>query len=295
MRSAARLMTDSTSSILSKLSKSGFAHIEPSYYLGTLGTPYPQFDMKALQSSYKRLNLDPAPGNRYRAYTRYNWDTKQSKLVKDTDNNYFQSKKYNYADGGKIRVFDNIGEGFLNNPVIRYLLERNIALAQQSSVVNFADDLSVGLHQIRYRAEIQNTAYSSPIWLHKDDEPLVFVHLLSLTPNLLGGDNVLSQDAKSIDDIIRLTSPLETIVLTKKYLHAVTPMGSANDTPAYRDVLLVTFQNKPPTPELEEKEKAKKVRPPRPSSAGLFAVASSEPKKEEPATVYDVPAIHWAP
>ncbi|KAE9547475.1 hypothetical protein FO519_009314 [Halicephalobus sp. NKZ332] len=127
---------------------------------------------------------------------------------------------------------------------MREILKKDIEIARESGIVTFDDGLEMGLHQIRYTAKEGEPAYSSPLWLHRDDEPLVFVHLFNLTENSLGGDNLIASDHKTITNLIRLTSPLETLLLTKKPYHAVTPLGSGDENPAYRDILLVTFMNK---------------------------------------------------
>ena len=91
---------------------------------------------------------------------------------------------------------------------------------------------------------IKTFIFSSPLWLHRDDEPLVFVHLFNVSDNALGGDNLIATDFKTITHLIRLGNPLETLLLTKKPYHAVTPLGSADKNCAFRDILLVTFMNK---------------------------------------------------
>jgi hypothetical protein len=245
---ASRLMSSTSSiQILQALKKEGYAYVPASFY-----NPYPSaIYLNQIQNSYKYLSKDTnSAGNRYRAYSRFNWCTKNQMLVTATNNNYSQSIEYNLTDGGKIRKFDAISESFLNNPIIKYLLGKNLEIAKSDASIQFREDLVVGLHQIRYHAEINTPSYSSPTWLHRDDEPLVFVHLMNLTGNLLGGDNILATSASEIRKVLRLNEPLETIALHKKELHAVTPMGSTDERPAFRDVLLVTFHNQKSGPGL---------------------------------------------
>lgn len=257
MQSCARLIkTNTTQNILKQLQQNTFAHIQSKFYLDNY-----QDKLKSLQQSYTLLKSDPTAGNRLRAYSRFNWSPAQNTLLKNQDNGYFQSPEYNYADGGKIRRFEPICEKFLTNPLIESLLAQNIKIAKETDIVKFDQSLEIGLHQIRYKAFWDQPAYSSPMWLHRDDEPLVFVHLLNLTYNVVGGDNIIAPHAKEVDCVIRLNEPLETILLTKKKLHAVTPMGSSTADAAYRDILLVTFQNNPPRP----------LATPKASANGLFA------------------------
>uniref|UniRef100_A0A914DGS7 Uncharacterized protein n=1 Tax=Acrobeloides nanus TaxID=290746 RepID=A0A914DGS7_9BILA len=112
-----------------------------------------------MQSSYHFLPEDPTPGNRFRAYACYDFLPKDKTFLKRESNEYFQSKKYNYIDGGKIRKFHPICDQFLDNKLLKTLLAKDIALAQQLDVVNFDSTLELGLHQIRYAAKDTQPAY----------------------------------------------------------------------------------------------------------------------------------------
>lgn len=71
----------------------------------------------------------------------------------------------------------------------------------------------------------------------------MFLHFLYKTENTIGGDSVISRDGKTIDDIKNLDKFMDTLVLTRNFLHAVTPIGS-KESKAYRDILLVTVESK---------------------------------------------------
>lgn len=233
---------NTTRAILARLVDNGFDVIKPRYYLSKADNN----GLKQVLATFDKLEKDPAPGNRYRAYTRFYWDQANGSAIKDENNDYSQSPEYNYMDGGKIRKFAPICNEFLLNPVIQQLMANNIEIAKGSNIVNFDSSLEIGLHQIRYQAKSSEASYSSPPWLHRDDEPLVFVHLFRLSNNVIGGDNLIAESGKLINSVIRLRNPLETLLLTQKILHAVTPMGSSNSANSQRDILLVTFQNKKP-------------------------------------------------
>uniref|UniRef100_A0A914PD96 Prolyl 4-hydroxylase alpha subunit Fe(2+) 2OG dioxygenase domain-containing protein n=1 Tax=Panagrolaimus davidi TaxID=227884 RepID=A0A914PD96_9BILA len=229
---------DATCDALNQLNDDGFAYIKADFY----GIEQNCKNLKELKNTYETLSKDPSPGNRYRAYTCYEWIPNERNLKKQNSTQYFQSKEYNYIDGGNIRIFDPISSTFLENHILKDVIEKDIELAKKTGIINFDETFELGLHQIRYRAHGIEPAYSSPLWLHRDDEPLVFVHLFNLSENAIGGNNLIATTPKTITHIIQLKEPLETILLTKKYYHAVTPLGSANGDPAYRDILLVTFK-----------------------------------------------------
>jgi hypothetical protein len=83
--------------------------------------------------------------------------------------------------------------------------------------------------------------------LHKDDENVVFVHLINCSENIIGGDNVIATDAKHMERVIRLERTFDTLVVNHNKLHAVTPVGCRGTNPndvSTRDIILVTFQRK---------------------------------------------------
>lgn len=222
-----------------KLSRSGYAHIKRKFYLKKLDKK----QLKIVQNTYKNLENDTySDGNRQRAYTKLVWDVENNKAIKAENNNYSQSEDYNPKDGGKVRKFKDISLDYLNNPVVGKLVINNIEIAKNTDLVKFDPTLEIGLHQIRYRAKPNSPAYSSPMWLHKDDEPLVFVHLFNLSKNTLGGDNIIAYKNKPLN-VLRLAKPMETLVVNQAVYHAVTPMGTSNKKSSYRDILLVTFFN----------------------------------------------------
>ncbi|CAJ0952018.1 unnamed protein product, partial [Mesorhabditis belari] len=228
--------------VLDQLDTLGFAHIKPDFYYSTDDSESFS-NIETLQDTYSSLSRDSDPGNRHRAYASFQWSPLNNELIKKDSTDYFQAKEYNYIDGGKIRTFDPICPRYLKNSLLKSVVEKDIDLAKETGIIDFSSSVEIGLHQIRYVANGTEPAFSSPLWLHRDDEPLVFVHLFSLSENAIGGDNLIAKDVKTITHLIRLQKPLETLVLTKKPYHAVTPLGSSHGA-AFRDILLVTFMNK---------------------------------------------------
>ena len=71
----------------------------------------------------------------------------------------------------------------------------------------------------------------------------MFIHLLNLSANAIGGDSVIAQDAKSFERVIRLQDPLDTLCVIKTKFHAVTPVGLNSGLFGYRDIVLITFES----------------------------------------------------
>lgn len=196
------------------------------------------------QLDYFNLKDDPYGNCRSRAHSRYIKKAGESTYSLDKDNSYFQSKEYNYDDGGKIRSFESISNEFLDNKLIKDIIKFDSNLAFESELIDTTKDIVIGIHQVRYKATKNIPSFSSPIWLHKDDEPVVFLHLISLSNTAVGGDNLIAKTPKEVNEYISLKDPLETLVFGQKVYHAVTPLGTFSNTEAYRDILLVTFSYK---------------------------------------------------
>ncbi|ARV91356.1 2OG-Fe dioxygenase family protein [Bacillus thuringiensis] len=219
----------------------GYLHISNDYFLEN------QVDHTLLtkaQLDYYSLQEDLYGECRARAYSRYIKSADSSDYILDTSNDYFQSKEYNYDDGGKIRTFSSISKDFLDNSLIEKIVRFDSEFALNTNIIDQNKDLIIGLHQVRYKATKESPSFSSPIWLHKDDEPVVFLHLMNLSNTAVGGDNLIANSPREINKLISLKEPLETLVFGQKVFHAVTPLGTECNIESFRDILLVTFSYK---------------------------------------------------
>ncbi|MHB1947205.1 MAG: 2OG-Fe dioxygenase family protein [Gammaproteobacteria bacterium] len=186
-------------------------------------------------------NIKP-DGVRNRAYLKLIWNRALNKVTLAKNQNYFQSAGSNIVDGGKIRKFAVMDKHILDLPVMKNVIQANLKIIKDFPPLKDHQELVLGLHFIQYKANKYGASYSSPASLHRDDEPLVFVHLLNLTPNAWGGDNLIADlDTREITNVVRLEKPFETIVLTRDYYHAVTALG-AREGEARRDILLFTVE-----------------------------------------------------
>lgn len=195
---------------------------------------------------YPKLEPDPYSDEkiRFRSYQRFILSVKDNNLRIDKENSYQQTYDANDLDGGKVRIFPDIPKELINSNFIYEVLNKDIKIIKE----NFPhlldqNEIHIGVHPIRYKATSETPSYSSPIWLHKDDEPLVFLHFISKSENIIGGESILARNGRSIDKVLSLDKFMETIILTRNFFHAVTPIGSKNhNDSSYRDILLVTIE-----------------------------------------------------
>lgn len=217
--------------------KNGFAFISGDTYLTDAITT------QEWQAFEKQFNDSLAPdGVRSRSYLKLKWQRDSAAISVAENQNYFQSKHSNVDDGGKVRTFATIHSDILLSPVMKSILHQNTQFMLADEILRTHDELTLGIHFIRYAVCKPGASYSSPAGLHVDDEPLVFVHLVSLSSNALGGDNLIANlKDQEITHVIRLSNPLDTLCLTRSVYHSVTPLGSSNEI-AHRDVILFTVE-----------------------------------------------------
>lgn len=188
------------------------------------------------------LELDTSPGSRFRAYLKLYWNRNSNQVWVASDQRYYQSEAANSMDGGNFRDFKELDKSLLEDSVFAKVLHKNVAFIRQFEPLSHLDTLVLGVHFIRYSVSPgAAVSYSSPVWLHTDDEPLVFVHLIDLSSNAIGGDNVISGLDGKLRNVIKLEHFLDTLLLNRNVMHAVTPLGSV-DEQAHRDVILFTVE-----------------------------------------------------
>lgn len=181
-------------------------------------------------------------GPRNRAYLKLEWVRETQKISIAQNQCYFQSAERNKDDGGKSRQFLVMNSSVLDLPVVQNLMEKNLQIVSEYKPLSEQCSLTIGLHFIQYSVDKGKASYSSPVGLHIDDEPLVFVHLIDLSPHALGGDNLIATiHNQEITNVIRLERPMDTILLNNNCYHAVTPLGSKDGT-AKRNIILFTVE-----------------------------------------------------
>lgn len=200
-------------------------------------------DTRSLQAMMEIFEKNIKPdGVRNRAYLKLLWNRQSDQVSLASNQSYFQSAQSNIADGGKVRHFATMDKIILDLPIMRSIIDKNLKIIRDFEPLINHQQLVIGLHFIQYKVCKYGASYSSPDCLHRDDEPLVFVHLLNLTSNAWGGDNLIADLAtREITNVVRLEKPLETMMLTRDYYHAVTALG-AREGEAKRDILLFTVE-----------------------------------------------------
>ena len=204
----------------------------------TCGSPMERLIM---QNGYHYLKPDPYGPERKRAYLKLDLDVATGTMEASADQSYSQTYKANDIDGGKVRHFEPMPDELVGSVVFQRLVAGFVKKMLSAFDIKL-DVAKVGVHAVRYETVEGQPSFSSPIWLHKDDEPVVFVTVIDETEGLIGGDSIIAQTIKSIERVTHL-APFEGVLLTKSCLHAVTPMEAPSGCKrAHRDILLVTLE-----------------------------------------------------
>ncbi|WP_375509042.1 2OG-Fe dioxygenase family protein [uncultured Caballeronia sp.] len=188
-----------------------------------------------------QLRPDPYASVRDRGMIKLIYDRPSQQVRKNENQNYFQSYSANDSDGGRVRVFAPISDELVTDSVFLHILKGDAHYINKYCHRAGVDILNISVHFIRYRAEEGYASFSSPVWLHLDDEPLVLIHLIDLTPNAIGADSVISGMDSKPTNVLRLQKPFDTLIVDRTKKHAVTPLGSSHGT-SYRDVMLVNVE-----------------------------------------------------
>lgn len=223
---------------IEKILNEGYGYLPPAFYLDNNDLE----ELREIQESYAQIQTNNLnKGGRNRAYHRF---TLSEKKLTGSTSSYAQTKEYNETDGGKKRDFPDINEAILNMNLFRKLLTLDIRICAETNLVDFKNNVSIGIHQIRYFATAEQPAYSTPAWLHRDDETVVFIHFLDQSSSVIGGTNYIARSNDEFIKVLHLTEPLETIILSKQHLHSISPIGvKPGSKDAYRDVLIITFES----------------------------------------------------
>jgi len=208
-------------------------------------------ELKHFQESYFRLLPDSEGGNRFRSYGRLVMIG--SECFETSTKEYVQKVDYNYADGGKVRIFSPLERRVVRSAILRRLVEVDADIVRKSGIVSFDGPVRIGVHQVRYQPVAGEISCSSPPGPHRDDEPVVFVHHINESNNVTGGENTLGKSVHYPEFVVKLDHPLDTLCLTQKHFHAVVPHGLRSGTIGYRDILLVTFQGETESPEVHKR------------------------------------------
>jgi len=227
------------------LAGTGFAFVPGAGMRGMLEAQAPLMDWNRFADSWDDLPIDPhmADKGRYRRRRHAVYLVRQGgKPERQPAQPHFQTLDYNPLNGGVERWFEPIREDVGKGPTMRCILAWCASLF---SGMRPRIDWKVEVHQFRIEAKGLHAGQPTPEGMHRDGVDFVLV-LLVHRRNIDSGTTMIGDDEQGFFSSFTLTEPFDAAVVDDhRVFHGVTPVRAHDPTsPAYRDVLVVTFARK---------------------------------------------------
>lgn len=165
-------------------------------------------------------------------------------IRREANQPHYQSRDYNSVYGGIERWFepiaDAVGNGSSFCSILHFCTKLFGALASPTPA------WCIEAHQFRIEARAGEPGLPTPEGVHRDGVDYVLV-LLIARHNIARGTTTIHAANGNLLGSFTLTEPFDSaLVDDARVLHGVTPVEALDpSTPAYRDVLVVTFKHAP--------------------------------------------------
>ena len=183
-----------------------------------------------------------ADGGRYRRRRHATFDAREQGTIERAPHQpHFQTVDYNPLNGGVARWFEPVEQAVGSGATMTAVLKFCRALFESLSPSSRAWHVEV--HQFRIEARSQEQGRPTPEGLHRDGVDYVLVLLIDRRNIARGVTTIIALDGRTLGDFT-LTDPLDAaLVDDARVAHGVTPVEPIDPaTPAYRDVLVVTYR-----------------------------------------------------
>ena len=156
---------------------------------------------------------------------------------------HYQSRDYNPLNGGVERWFEPIDPEIVSGPALARVLGFGRGLFDR---LRPSAAWKIELHQFRIEARAGVPGRPTPEGVHRDGVDFALV-LLIRRENVASGTTTIHDLAGKRLGSFTLTEPFDAaIVDDARVAHGVTPVAPIDPSrPAYRDVLVATFLEKP--------------------------------------------------
>jgi hypothetical protein len=232
--------------LASAIARQGYALVPAATMHPLLASSGPLSDWVAFGASWDDLPLDTymADGGRYRRRRHAVYSmTSDGAIVREPHQPHYQSRDYNPLNGGVARWFEPIAVEIGEGPSLRTILGLHGSLFR--TMMPGSGVWGVEVHQFRIEARPGQKGLPTPEGMHRDGVDYALVLLINRCNIGSGTTTIHALDGRPLG-AFTLTDPFDAaLVDDARVLHGVTPVEAVNpDLPAYRDVLVVTFQMK---------------------------------------------------
>lgn len=228
---------------LKRMKTDGYCHVEADDFMLT---DEQWVSFKSVQLHFEALPLDTydKAANRYRQLTRYVLLPYAGLLVPRPYKaiTYKQDVGFNQEAMGIVRQFEAVPESICESDFLRALIMHDFANSPLDDET-LAGPIEVGVHFIRLKATPNRPGVAVPNRLHKDGEPVTWIHLMN-RKGVTGGENTITDNSqKQVLCEATLNAPLDSIgIVDDMVWHMVKPVQVVESaTVGVRDVILVDF------------------------------------------------------
>ena len=205
-------------------------------------------DWDRFAASWNELELDAymADGGRYRRRRHAVYSASPSAGVRrEAGQPHYQALAYNPLNGGVARWFEPIADDVGAGATMRTLLR--FCHATFGSVAPATLSWRIEVHQFRIEPGSGEVGLPTPEGLHRDGVDYVLVLLVQRRNIARGTTSIHGPEGQRLGEFT-LTEPFDSALLDDaRVAHGVTAVQPIDPTtPAYRDVLVVTFVSSPP-------------------------------------------------
>lgn len=202
-------------------------------------------DWETLARSWDDLGVDTfmADGGRYRRRRFAAFAASAAGLERKPHQPHYQSRDYNALNGGVARWFSPITDEVAVHPAMQAVLRTCHRLFDGLTPETTRPRVwHVEVHQFRIETGPEQ-GLPTPEGMHRDGVDWVMVMLVK-RENIASGVTMMEDVAHRPLGSFTLTEPMDAaLVDDERVFHGVTPLGRLDpDSPAHRDVLVVTFR-----------------------------------------------------
>jgi len=230
-------------SLQATLAREGYVFVQAGALRRAMETFGSLDDWSAFAASWNDLELDMymADGGRYRRRRHAVFSSGAGGAIRrEPHQPHFQALDYNPLNGGVSRWFEPVTDPAADSHAMRTILEFSRALF--ASLAPDVPRWKIEVHQFRIEARVGAVGRPTPEGLHRDGVDYVLVLLVSRSNIASGTTSIHAPDGRELGRFT-LTEPLDAaLVDDARVSHGVTAVEAIDpSSPAYRDVLVVTF------------------------------------------------------
>jgi hypothetical protein len=222
----------------------GFAFVPGATMRALLERIGPLDDWAAFASSWNDLELDRylEGHGRYRRRRHAVFRVENGTITRAPHQPHYQALEYNALQGGIERWFEPIAPAVASGNSMTTVLRFCRDAAR--TAIGHAGPWHVEVHQFRIEARAGEPGQPTPEGAHRDGVDFVLV-LMIRRENIASGTTTILDPQQRVLGSFTLTEPLDAaLVDDRRVCHGVTAVTPLDrQSPAYRDVLVVTFRS----------------------------------------------------